>query len=162
MPTVTNNSYTNFQMLPAFKPVKCIPEVLSSDWLSRHRPPLIGILFPGGYPCRRCGKCYRRKEHFFRHRGECGKPARFNCVLCAGCFTRRDSLGRHLVRIHGQQPPKEPDSPWSVIHLRLGWMTSMTCAFVDKKKWLWQNCMQLHECWTARNTDTNCCMSLEI
>ncbi|KAL1451425.1 hypothetical protein WDU94_005804 [Cyamophila willieti] len=54
------------------------------------------------YPCLRCGRSYRHKTHFYRHRKhECYNNDSHSCSLCHKVYKRKESLKTHMTVCHG-------------------------------------------------------------
>ena len=55
------------------------------------------------HPCPRCGKVFKYKATFYKHRQTCGVDGpvlKHKCTLCHKMFTRKDGLTTHMQAIH--------------------------------------------------------------
>ena len=89
-----------------FKCELCPCSYKDRNGLTRHRR--VKHLKKKEFPCSKCSKVFKRKDHFdvhFRtHSGE--RP--FACQLCPKRFTQKGHLQRH-IRTHGRSQPQGAD-----------------------------------------------------
>ncbi|KAL4932908.1 Zn(II)2Cys6 transcription factor [Aspergillus undulatus] len=64
-------------------------------------------MHPKPFICRfpRCEASYHRKEHRRRHEAQHDREQGINCATCDQKFGRRDTLRRHMRKIHGVKGP---------------------------------------------------------
>ncbi|RAK82797.1 Zn(II)2Cys6 transcription factor [Aspergillus fijiensis CBS 313.89] len=62
------------------------------------------------YKCRfpGCSSSYQRREHRHRHEAQHTRRQLPQCSVCAQTFSRRDTLRRHMQKVHVTKEPAEP------------------------------------------------------
>ena len=78
-------------------------ELLKMELLHTNKVPRLSVEHQtGAMTSEKCGKTYKHKGDFYRHKKYCGTNNKVLCLHCDKVFSRKDALTAHVKKVHSE------------------------------------------------------------
>ena len=70
-------------------------------------------------PCPTCGKKYKTRFDFCRHKKYCGSNVKVPCLHCDKLFSRKDAMKAHVRKFHSEAAKRKAEESAELLRLEL-------------------------------------------
>lgn len=70
-------------------------------------------------PCPTCGKKYKNRYDFCRHKKYCGSNVKVQCLHCDKMFSRKDAMKAPVKKLHSESVKRKAEDTAELVRLQL-------------------------------------------